>query len=87
MLHRERDEVGEMRGRRGVNRTPSYLVGAGPVGDVINDKALHHEVLRSCVVAAAGGADVALLSAPVIVSRHQLVQNRIWAVPSCVHLE
>ncbi len=61
----------------------AHFVGARPVGDVINDKALRHEVLRGGVVAAAGRADVALLGAPVVVPRDQLVQNRVWAIAAC----
>ena len=64
-------------------RTKPNLVGARPVGDVIDDKALRHKVFRGCIVAAAGDTDVTLLSASVVVTGHQLVQYRIWAVASC----
>ena len=53
------------------------------MGDVIDDEAFRHEMLRGGVVAAAGCADVALLSAPVVVTRDQLVQHRVGAIASC----
>ena len=75
-----RDLAGSQGSARG-----SHLVGARPVGYVIDDQALGHGVLGGHIVAAAGGADVAALCPPVVVAGHQFVQHRIWAVTACEH--
>ena len=61
----------------------THLVIAGPVGDIVDKEPLTHGMLRGCVVAAGGHADVTILHAAVVVAGNHFVQHAQVALLAC----